>query len=178
LGPEDRGGIDLDFRTTPYARGLREIFFISKEDMQINALPRTYLSPPSEADSLLIQATVGCPHNKCTFCMVYKNGPKFKVRPTAEIIEDMYAAREQFGASVRTMFLSAVNSIAVPTADLVHICQAAREIFPLLERKMSTCAGGKAKFFDSPGNLCAGFSSLRGAFFSAVGHSGITQSGR
>jgi len=36
--------------------------------------------PPSEADSLLIQATVDCPHNKCTFCMVYKNGPKFILR--------------------------------------------------------------------------------------------------
>ena len=91
--------------------------------------------PPSEADSLLIQATVGCPHNKCTFCIVYKNGPKFKVRPTSEIIKDMYAARDQFGpSSVRTMFLPAGNSIAVPTAELVHIFQAAREIFPLLER--------------------------------------------
>jgi radical SAM superfamily enzyme YgiQ (UPF0313 family) len=90
--------------------------------------------PPSEADSLLIQATAGCPHNKCTFCMVYKNGPQFKIRPKAEIIEDMHEAREQYGPSVRTMFLPAGNSIAVPTEDLVHICLAAREIFPLLER--------------------------------------------
>lgn len=90
--------------------------------------------PPSEADSLLIQATVGCPHNKCTFCMVYKKGPKFKVRPTKDIIEDMHAARKKLGTSVRTMFLPAGNSIAVPTEDLARICQAAREIFPLLER--------------------------------------------
>ncbi|MEJ2100153.1 MAG: radical SAM protein, partial [Desulfobacterales bacterium] len=43
--------------------------------------------PPSEADSLLIQATVGCPHNKCTFCMVYKKGPLFRVRPVKDICE-------------------------------------------------------------------------------------------
>ena len=49
--------------------------------------------PPSEADSLLIQATVGCPHNRCTFCMVYKNGPRYLVRPTAHIIADLDEAR-------------------------------------------------------------------------------------
>gem|GEM_PF-6882617 len=45
--------------------------------------------PPSEAGSLLIQATMGCPHNKCTFCMVYKKGPPFRVRPVAEITTEM-----------------------------------------------------------------------------------------
>lgn len=45
--------------------------------------------PPSEARSLLIQATVGCPHNRCTFCMIYKNGPRYKVRDVDEIKEDI-----------------------------------------------------------------------------------------
>ena len=90
--------------------------------------------PPSEADSLLIQATAGCPHNKCTFCMVYKQGPKYRVRPVSEVIEDMQEARRNLGDAVRTMFLPAGNSMAVPADQLVEICQAAREIFPLLER--------------------------------------------
>jgi len=42
----------------------------------------------------LIQATIGCPHNKCTFCMVYKNGPKFRVRDVAEIKEDILEASD------------------------------------------------------------------------------------
>ena len=53
--------------------------------------------PPSEADSLLIQATVGCPHNLCTFCMVYKQGVKFKVRPTQEVKEDLEEACRTYG---------------------------------------------------------------------------------
>lgn len=90
--------------------------------------------PPSEADSLLIQATVGCPHNRCTFCLVYKKGPRFRVRPVPEIIEDMREARQSLGESVRTMFLPAGNSIVMPTDELAQVCRAAREIFPLLER--------------------------------------------
>lgn len=90
--------------------------------------------PPSEADSLLIQATVGCPHNKCTFCMVYKNGPRFKIRTVAEIKEDLVTARNTYGDRVRTLFFPAGNTIAMPTDKLAAICRAARDIFPCLER--------------------------------------------
>ncbi len=72
--------------------------------------------PPSEADSLLIQATVGCPHNKCTFCMVYKDGVPFKIRATDDIKADLAEAREIYGDRVRTIFFPAGNTIAMPTA--------------------------------------------------------------
>lgn len=90
--------------------------------------------PPSEADSLLIQATVGCPHNRCTFCMVYKNGPRYKVRPVKDIQTDIREAREIYDTGVRTLFFPAGNTIAMKTDDLCRICAYARDTFPELER--------------------------------------------
>ena len=90
--------------------------------------------PPSEADSLLIQATVGCPHNKCTFCMVYKDGVPFKVRPTAEIKADLAEARQICGDRVKTIFFPAGNTIAMPTTALAEICRYSYSLFPHLNR--------------------------------------------
>ena len=83
---------------------------------------------------MLIQATVGCPHNRCTFCMVYKKGPRYRVRPVAEIKEDLAAAREAYGTGIRTLFFPAGNTIAMKTDDLCEICRYARQVFPDLER--------------------------------------------
>ncbi len=90
--------------------------------------------PPSEADSLLIQATVGCPHNKCTFCMVYKDNVRFKVRATTEIKEDLDEAYKIYGDAIRTLFLPAGNTIAMPTTALAEICRYSRKLFPRLRR--------------------------------------------
>ena len=90
--------------------------------------------PPSEADSLLIQATIGCPHNKCTFCMVYKNGPRYKVRDVKDIKADILKAIDIYGDHVRTLFLPAGNTIAMKTGDLCDILKFANETFSNLER--------------------------------------------
>jgi radical SAM superfamily enzyme YgiQ (UPF0313 family) len=90
--------------------------------------------PPSEADSLLIQATVGCPYNKCTFCMVYKKGPPYRVRPVKEICEDLESARKAYGKDVKSLFFPAGNTIAMPTRDLGAICRFAVKTFPSLHR--------------------------------------------
>lgn len=89
--------------------------------------------PPSEARSLLVQATVGCPHNRCTFCLVYKN-IRFKVRPVQEIKEDLEEAARLSGERVRTLFFPAGNTIAMPTSALAEVCRHARGLFPGLER--------------------------------------------
>ncbi|MBW2219296.1 MAG: radical SAM protein [Deltaproteobacteria bacterium] len=90
--------------------------------------------PPSEADSLLIQATVGCPHNKCSFCMVYKKGPRFKVRSVPEICADIDEALDLYGVNVRSIFFPAGNTIAMPTGDLAAICSHSEKKFPVLQR--------------------------------------------
>ncbi len=90
--------------------------------------------PPSEANSLLVQATIGCPWNKCTFCMVYKKGPKFKIRPVKEIKEDLLWAKNYYGNSVKTVFFPSGNTIIMKTADFVEILNHTKELFPNLER--------------------------------------------
>lgn len=89
--------------------------------------------PPSEAGSLLIQATIGCPHNKCTFCSMYK-GIRFRIRPVQEIKEDLLAAREHYGPFIESIFFPDGNTIIMKTEQLVEIFEYAHLLFPELQR--------------------------------------------
>ncbi|MDY6851400.1 MAG: radical SAM protein [Thermodesulfobacteriota bacterium] len=104
--------------------------------------------PPSEAHSLLIQATIGCPHNKCTFCMVYKKGPPYKVRPVPEIQADLEEARRLYGSGIRSVFFPAGNTIAMPTPELAEVCRSSRTLFPECER---ITVYGSSKYLDEKG---------------------------
>jgi radical SAM superfamily enzyme YgiQ (UPF0313 family) len=90
--------------------------------------------PPSEARSLVIQATLACPHNRCAFCSMYR-GRQFRVRPLEAIVEDMDLALEAYGPDrVRTIFLADGNTAVLATRRLVAIGRAAQARFPALER--------------------------------------------
>jgi radical SAM superfamily enzyme YgiQ (UPF0313 family) len=89
--------------------------------------------PPSEAGSLLIQATIGCPHNKCTFCSMYKD-IRFRIRPVQEIKEDLLAARQHYGAFIESIFFPDGNTIIMKTEQLVEIFEYAHQLFPELQR--------------------------------------------
>jgi len=90
--------------------------------------------PPSEANSLLVQATIGCPWNKCTFCMVYKKWPKFKIRPVEEIKEDLLWAKNNYSYPIRTVFFPSGNTIIMKTEDFVEILKYTKKLFPNLKR--------------------------------------------
>ncbi len=93
----------------------------------------TVFRPPSEAHSLLIQATIGCPHNKCSFCSMYK-GTRFRIRPVQEIKEDLLAARDYYGKYIESIFFPDGNTIIMKTEQLLEIFNYAHELFPELER--------------------------------------------
>ncbi len=92
--------------------------------------------PPSEANSLLLRVTRGCPWNKCTFCSMYKH-LAFKRRPLAEIRQDIEAARYFYADSARTVFIGDSNSLVIKTDDFVEILKLLYKSFPHIERVTS-----------------------------------------
>jgi radical SAM superfamily enzyme YgiQ (UPF0313 family) len=89
--------------------------------------------PPSEANSILIQATIGCPHNKCTFCGMYK-GKKFRIRKVADIKKDILTARQFYNDDIESIFFPDGNTIIMKTAELEEIFRFCYEVFPGLRR--------------------------------------------
>jgi len=88
--------------------------------------------PPSEANSLLLQATIGCSHNRCTFCSMYRE-KTFRVRPTADVIADIEAARAH-GPAYDRVFLCDGDALTLSTNRLLPILEAIRENLPWVRR--------------------------------------------
>ena len=84
--------------------------------------------PPSEAYSLLCQVTIGCTHNTCTFCSMFKD-KKFRVRNVTEVIEDLEDARRRY-RYVRRIFLCDGDALCLSNAKLLVILRKIRELFP------------------------------------------------
>ena len=88
--------------------------------------------PPSEAYSLLVQVTIGCTHNKCTFCSMYKD-KKFRVRDLDEVIQDLKWAKEHY-RRVERIFLCDGDALALSNNRLLPILEFISDNFPECER--------------------------------------------
>ncbi len=77
--------------------------------------------PPSEAESLILQVTVGCSYNKCTFCGAYRE-KKFRIKRFEEIKEDIDEA-SSYGFPFRRVFLADGDALIIPQKELIRILE-------------------------------------------------------
>jgi len=84
--------------------------------------------PPSEAQSLIVQVTIGCSHNGCTFCGMYKE-KKFRIRDLKDILEDLQQAKLTYGI-VKKVFLADGDALVLETYKLKSILAKIKELFP------------------------------------------------
>ncbi len=91
--------------------------------------------PPSEAYSLIVQVTIGCSHNKCTFCDMYRE-KCFRIRRLDEVKRDFEAARQMY-RKVDRIFLADGDALMCRAEHMAEILCYIREIFPECERVTS-----------------------------------------
>ncbi|NLH01824.1 MAG: radical SAM protein [Clostridiales bacterium] len=84
--------------------------------------------PPSEAHSLIIQVTIGCSHNSCTFCPMYAD-KKFRIRSFEEVFADLEEARRE-NSHVERIFFADGDALCLSTEKLTPLLGAAKAIFP------------------------------------------------
>ncbi|MDC7218147.1 MAG: radical SAM protein [Spirochaetales bacterium] len=88
--------------------------------------------PWIEWDSLLIQTTLGCTHNKCTFCNMFRD-KRFSIRSLEDIFQDIEESR-RFYRNVKSVFLMDGNVLALKTELLLKIINKVKETFPECEK--------------------------------------------
>lgn len=89
--------------------------------------------PPSEAYSLILQVTVGCAHNTCTFCTMYKE-KQFHIKSLAEVEADLKEAGAYYGNRSLRIFLADGDALVLPQDKLTKILSMCRQYFPNAER--------------------------------------------
>jgi radical SAM superfamily enzyme YgiQ (UPF0313 family) len=98
--------------------------------------------PPSEASSLIFQATEGCSHNGCLFCYMYRE-KRFRVKPWEKVKEEIDEAASLV-PHVRRVFLADGDAFVLPTQSLERILEHLYRSFPSLQRVTA---------YATPGNL-------------------------
>jgi len=90
------------------------------------------IRPPSEANSILLQATVGCSHNKCAFCGTYKD-KRFRIKDNDIILSDiLFASRYMQG--IKRLFIMDGDALIIPYRRLTWILDTIKEHLPWVTR--------------------------------------------
>ena len=89
--------------------------------------------PPSEARSYILQATIGCSHNLCVYCDMYR-AKTFRVRELAAVLEDIAMARAAVGDRVEKVFVADGDALVMPLSHWLPILDALHAAFPRLRQ--------------------------------------------
>jgi len=101
----------------------------------------TVIRPPSEAESLIFQVTIGCSDNNCNFCPAYKK-KRFRVKETETIINELSGAAGRY-PDTRKIFLADGDAMVIDQFELVRIMGTAVDLFPRL-KKIGVYASAKS----------------------------------
>lgn len=108
--------------------------------------------PINEAGSYILQCTIGCSHNRCTFCAMFKD-KKYRERSMADIKEDIQMARRHYG-DVQHVFLADGDAIAMETEQILEILELLYSTFPSLQT-VASYAGPQSTLKKSISGLCS-----------------------
>jgi len=108
------------------------------------------IRPPSEAQSILLQVTVGCSHNKCTFCGTYKD-KRFRIKDDEVILSDILFASRYMKRQDR-VFLMDGDALIIPQRRLMWILDRIKEHLPWVKR-VGAYANAKSIKMKSPDEL-------------------------
>ena len=109
--------------------------------------------PPSEADSFILQATIGCSWNACTYCDMYRE-KAYRERAVADVLADVEAARRAYGPAVETVFVADGDALGMELSTWLSALAALRAAFPRL-RRVSSYATARNLLAREPAELQA-----------------------
>ena len=107
--------------------------------------------PPSEADSFILQATLGCSWNACTYCAMYRD-KRYRVRLLEDVLADIAEAGARFAEDVRHVFVADGDPLGMELGMWEPILLALATAFPRL-RRVSTYATARNLLVKSAGDL-------------------------
>ncbi|GJM23427.1 MAG: radical SAM protein [Planctomycetota bacterium] len=112
----------------------------------------TVYRPPSEGRSLILQASIGCSYNRCSYCAMYLE-KRFRPRSLDDLRVDMDMAARELGArNVRKVFLADGDALILRTSRLLEILEELRARFPNFQRA-SVYASPQSMLAKSPGEI-------------------------